>query len=138
MRRRAHTKNGLIASGFILLAAAAGASEQLLLANVLERQFQYNIGMSQPGTLAVGQVHYRLEVLDHWGEQGASRVVQVLADGNCVNLLQEQHRYLVTMTDRVAQFREQPVHFIACEATPESEAGEAIAALNAERDQRPL
>lgn len=138
MKARMRSRNCLTVAGFMLVAAAAGASDHLVLAKVLERQFQYNIGLSSPGTLAVGQVHYRLEVLAHWGGQDATSVVQVLADGSCHALLQEQQRYLVTITDRVAQFRQQPVHFIDCEATPEAEAGEAIAALNSERQQRPL
>lgn len=138
MESRTRRKHCLVVAGFMLAATAAGASDQVLLAKVLERQFLYNIGLSSPGTLGVGQVHYRLEVVDSWGADGTTEVVQVLADGACLNLLQEQARYLVVVTDQVTQFRQEPVRFIDCKATPEAEAGEAIASLNAERLQRPL
>jgi hypothetical protein len=122
-------------------AFADGAPEQMtavdaaapqVLATVSEREFLYSIGLSEPGTLAVAHVRYRLEVQDVWHlahQPGAS--LSVLTPGGCLALLRTGNAYLMSLA-RV-QVDGEPQWTTSCDAVPEKDAAVAIARLNQQR-----
>ncbi|MDN3640435.1 hypothetical protein QWY82_16690 [Simiduia curdlanivorans] len=71
-----------------------------VLAKVLEREFLYNIGLSNPGTLGVDRVRYELEVVDTWNGDRTlvkGQHIRVTTPGGCDHLLKADQRYLLPL-----------------------------------------
>lgn len=137
-----------------VLQGAESANPSQMLATVVQRDFLYNIGLSEPGTLGVGFIRYQVDVADVWRESPGVQVgshITLLAPGGCEQLMQKNQRYLFSIEPLQAgpviqaevvlpalALNEQPgTYWVTdCKITGEQDASESIAALNQERQLR--
>ncbi|BFM12314.1 hypothetical protein R50072_24670 [Simiduia litorea] len=116
-----------------------------ILAKVVEREFLYSFGLSNPGTLGVDRVRYELEIVDAWNDNlvlAKGQRISVITPGGCDRLLKADERYLLPM-HLVSSVSESEAHSEAalpaaqwqsdCTVATEDAAKKTIARLNQQR-----
>ena len=125
----------VVSAGFTHAGAetsTATAVSPQVLANVRARDFLYSVGLSEPGTLGVAHVRYRLEVKDAWHLTLTSgEPLTVLTHGGCLSLLQTGQDYLLTLSQ--SRVDGESTWIADCDAKREKDAASTIVRLNQQR-----
>ncbi|MBB3167826.1 hypothetical protein [Simiduia aestuariiviva] len=124
-----------LACSLMAVAGSAGEPAPQVLGDIVQRNFLYSVGLSEPGTLGVAHVRYQVVIQDAWHSTIVpGDALQVVTSGGCLSLLQPGQRYLLTLTPAASDAKAAGVAWAAsCETPTEAQAQADIERLNQAR-----